>query len=141
MVCAVHNALDVLLAPSIGEGFGVPLIEAQACGTPCIVTGFSAMPEVAPVSAGNWNVEGQKVWTSFKSWQMTPNIEAIVAALEEAYADDAEQKQARRVSTFQHAHRHYRSDDIVADYWKPTLDAARAEFAWRKQKMRRFSNV
>jgi len=137
LVNAVHNSLDVLLAPSCGEGFGVPLLEAQACGTPVITTNFSASPEVAPASVGNWNVEGQLQWTNFKSWQMTPNIEAIVAALEEAYAESAEERQARRVSVYQHA-QGYRADDIVQTYWKPTFEAARAEFAWRKKRMRRF---
>ena len=28
-----------------GEGFGIPIIEAQACSTPVIVTDFSSMPE------------------------------------------------------------------------------------------------
>src|SRR5690606_25909845 len=42
----MYNSADVLLNPSMGEGFGVPLIEAQACGTPVIVTDFSAMREL-----------------------------------------------------------------------------------------------
>lgn len=137
MVCAVHNALDVLLNPAMGEGFGVPLVEAQACGTPCITTDFSAMPEVAPVDAGNWTVEGQRVWTGFNSWQVTPSVEAIVDALEQAYADSAEERTARRVSVFQHVQEHYRVDDVVENHWKPTLEAARAEFAWRRKRQRR----
>lgn len=137
MVCAVHNALDVLLSPSMGEGFGVPLAEAQACGTPCITTNFSAMPEVAPVSAGNWTVEGQRTWTGFKSWQKTPSVEGIVDALEQAYADSEEERKARRVSVFKHVHEHYCVDDVVERHWKPTLEAARAEFAWRRKRARR----
>lgn len=137
LVSAVHNALDVLLNPSAGEGFGVPMLEAQACGTPVICTDFSASPEVAPASAGNWNVEGQLQWTGFNSWQMTPNIEAIVAALEEAYHESAEERQARRISVFNHA-QPYAADIVTEDFWKPTLEAARAEFAWRKKRMRRF---
>lgn len=137
MVCAVHNALDVLLNPSAGEGFGVPMIEAQACGTPVITTDFSASPEVAPASVGNWNVEGQRTWTGFNSWQVTPNVEAIVAALEEAYAESAEERQARRVSVFDHA-QPYAADIVTEKYWKPVLEEARVEFAWRKKRMKRF---
>ena len=50
-----YNAMDVLLAPSMGEGFGIPVLEANACGTPAIVSDFSAQPEV--MGAG-WTVEG-----------------------------------------------------------------------------------
>lgn len=43
----LYNAADVLLAPSMGEGFGVPVIDAQAAGCPVIVTDFSAQAELA----------------------------------------------------------------------------------------------
>jgi glycosyltransferase involved in cell wall biosynthesis len=43
----VYNAADVLIAPSIHEGFGMTILEAMACGTPVITSNTSAMPEVA----------------------------------------------------------------------------------------------
>lgn len=137
-VSAVHNALDVLLNPATGEGFGVPLCEAQACGTPCITTDFSAMPEVAPVEAGNWTVGGQKCWTGFNSWQMTPSIEEIVDRLEQAYSEPEADRVKRRESVYYHAHENYRADFVVEQYWKPALEAARAEFEWRKKRMRSY---
>ncbi len=42
----VYNAGDVLLQLSHGEGFGIPILEAQASGCPVIVTDFSAMSEL-----------------------------------------------------------------------------------------------
>jgi glycosyltransferase involved in cell wall biosynthesis len=42
-----YNAADVLIAPSIHEGFGLTILEAMACGTPVITSNVSAMPEVA----------------------------------------------------------------------------------------------
>lgn len=133
LVAALMSAFDVLLNPSTGEGFGVPLLEAQACGTPCITTDFSAMPEVAPVSAGNWCVGGQEVWTPFESKQMTPSIDEIVDSLERAYADSEEERLARRVSVYQHAMANYQAKDITEKYWIPTLKAASIEFGWRGQ--------
>jgi glycosyltransferase involved in cell wall biosynthesis len=135
-VCAVHNALDVLLNPATGEGFGVPLIEAQACGTPCITTDFSAMPEVAPVSAGNWTVGGQECWTGFNSWQLTPNVEELVDRLEQAYNESEAERNARRETVYYHAQENYRADYVTQQFWKPALNAARAEFEWRRKRMR-----
>lgn len=43
----IYNAADVLLAPSAGEGFGVPVIEAQAAGCPVIVSDVTAQSELA----------------------------------------------------------------------------------------------
>jgi glycosyltransferase involved in cell wall biosynthesis len=42
-----YNCAEVLLMPSIFEGFGLPVLEAMACGTPVIVSDASSLPEVA----------------------------------------------------------------------------------------------
>ncbi|WP_338412938.1 glycosyltransferase [uncultured Sphaerotilus sp.] len=42
-----YSAADLMIMPSIHEGFGWPLIEAQACGTPVITTDESPMRDVA----------------------------------------------------------------------------------------------
>jgi glycosyltransferase involved in cell wall biosynthesis len=42
----VYNAADVLLAPSLYEGFGLTIVEAMACGTPVITSNVSSLPEV-----------------------------------------------------------------------------------------------
>jgi glycosyltransferase involved in cell wall biosynthesis len=41
----VYNLADVFVYPSVYEGFGLPPLEAMACGTPVITTAVSSMPE------------------------------------------------------------------------------------------------
>lgn len=41
-----YNAAAVFVYPSIYEGFGLPPIEAMACGTPTITSNVSSMPEI-----------------------------------------------------------------------------------------------
>jgi glycosyltransferase involved in cell wall biosynthesis len=41
-----YNAADVFVYPSVYEGFGLPPLEAMACGTPVIVSDASSLPEV-----------------------------------------------------------------------------------------------
>jgi len=43
---ALYSAADVFVYPSIYEGFGLPLLEAMACGTPVITSNASSLPEV-----------------------------------------------------------------------------------------------
>ena len=47
----IYRHADALLFPSWLEGFGLPILEAMACGTPVITSGRSSMPEVAGPAA------------------------------------------------------------------------------------------
>jgi glycosyltransferase involved in cell wall biosynthesis len=43
----LYSMADVFVFPSLFEGFGVPLVEAMACGAPVITSNTSSLPEVA----------------------------------------------------------------------------------------------
>ena len=43
----LYNAADLYVYPSIYEGFGMPILEAMACGCPVIISKAAALPEVA----------------------------------------------------------------------------------------------
>jgi glycosyltransferase involved in cell wall biosynthesis len=47
----IYNLAQLFLFPSLREGFGIPIIEAMACGVPVITSSTSSMPEVAGVAA------------------------------------------------------------------------------------------
>lgn len=44
---SVYSLASVLAFPSLHEGFGIPVIEAMACGVPVLTSNVSALPEVA----------------------------------------------------------------------------------------------
>jgi glycosyltransferase involved in cell wall biosynthesis len=48
---ALYSAAEVFVFPSMFEGFGLPVIEAMACGTPVICSNVTALPEVAGEAA------------------------------------------------------------------------------------------
>jgi glycosyltransferase involved in cell wall biosynthesis len=49
---SAYAGADVFLFPSLGEGFGIPVIEAAAQGVPCVVTDGSALSELSAFYAG-----------------------------------------------------------------------------------------
>jgi glycosyltransferase involved in cell wall biosynthesis len=44
---ALYAGAEVCVLPSLYEGFGLPILEAMACGTPVVAARTSAIPEVA----------------------------------------------------------------------------------------------
>lgn len=42
----MYNAAEIFVYPSLYEGFGIPPLEAMACGTPVVVSNTSSLPEV-----------------------------------------------------------------------------------------------
>ena len=42
-----YNAATIVAYPSVYEGFGLPVLEAQACGTPVLTSDVSSLPEAA----------------------------------------------------------------------------------------------
>ena len=124
-----YGTLDVLMGRSYGEGFGIPLIEAQATGTPVITGDFSAMDELC---GSGWKSPGQPFWNEHhgSDWS-TPMIDykcpecghedGLVAALElayEAWKTDQMPEYRERAREFA---LQYDADLVLDKYWKPVL--------------------
>jgi len=114
-----YNGMDVLTNVALGEGFGIPILEAQACGTPVIVGDWTSMSELC---FAGWKVlkeEALPVYHDFFDafqWQATTG--AIADRMEQAYAawNDYElRNQARRGAL------PYDADFITRRYWKPII--------------------
>jgi glycosyltransferase involved in cell wall biosynthesis len=79
----VYNAADVFLSTSHGEGFGIPIIEAQAAGCPVILTDCTAMTELC--LAGILIEKGTDFMSATGSLQRIPDVGEVVQALKYFY--------------------------------------------------------
>jgi glycosyltransferase involved in cell wall biosynthesis len=113
-LAAFYTAMDVYLAVSYGEGFGVGTIEAQACGTPVIVSDICASSELV---GDGWLIECQPLWDEAqRSWFSVPNIPQIVRALNEAH----EQPRGKSEKALEFA-KGYGAEHVWQEYWLPAL--------------------
>jgi glycosyltransferase involved in cell wall biosynthesis len=113
----LFSAFDVLLNPSYGEGFGIPIIEAQACGTPVIVNDCTSMPEL--LGAG-WKTENIPWYDAGHAANFfRPQPRSIAGCLEQAYKHAGDSKLAERAVEFAQA---YDADLITQQLWKPILE-------------------
>lgn len=115
----IYNAMDVLLMPSYGEGFGIPTLEAQACGIPVIVNDFSAQPELC---FEGWRTEGAPFFdVTQNSWFNQPSVLSIYECLEEAYRNAEGLRGRSREAALA-----YDADRVLHEHWVPTFEALKA---------------
>ena len=120
-----YGSLDVLCSASYAEGFGLPIVEAQACGVPVITTNASSMTELNPHGI---QVEGIPFWNGVhRGWWIRPDIRGIYESFHEAYdkRDDVDPKQLRDFA------RKYEVNKVAEDYMGPAVEELGRRMALR----------
>jgi FkbM family methyltransferase len=116
-VAGLMGAADVLSNVSLGEGFGLPALEAQACGTPVVVGRNSAQTELC---GAGWTVACQKTWNiEDRAWWRQPITAKILAAYEMAWQRARDPLMRQRAREFAAG---YDTDEVWARFWKPAID-------------------
>jgi glycosyltransferase involved in cell wall biosynthesis len=77
----LYNAASVAILPSVYEGFGLPLLEAMACGAPIVSSNTSSLTEIGGDAAHYFDPY---------------DLEAMVNAIRSVWRDTALQAEMRR---------------------------------------------
>lgn len=115
----LHNAFDVFLNPSSREGFGLGIVEAQACGRPVIVTDAMSMPEL--LGCGYKVKVGHKLWVGLETFMEFPDPDDLHKKMEMLYKDvlrdeDKLRKKARKFAL------QYDMGEVYDKMWLPYLE-------------------
>ncbi|NDJ76395.1 MAG: glycosyltransferase family 4 protein [Chloroflexi bacterium] len=101
-----YNAAEAFVYPSIFEGFGLPVVEAMACGTPVLVSDVSSLPEAAGDTGYRLPPENDQSWTEALAhvihdaeWRQVASIRARERAAQFTWSNTA----ACTVASYRHA--------------------------------------
>ena len=109
-----YACLDLYSGCTYGEGFGLPLLEAAACGIPAVATSFSAMPQAAGPHA--YLVGSEPFWNGMhRAFWGKPLISGIADAYEAAFKATPDRDAIRSHAL------DYDADKVFAESWVPAL--------------------
>ena len=128
----LYNTFDVFLLLSRREGFCLPVLDAQACGVPCILNDFSALTERNDYGKCGWLVKpAALVYSPLNAITSIPDPHKAADALTEAYNDSSKRELYSKRSLL-YAKR--QTWDIAIDkYFMPLLERIGEEVLTRKK--------
>lgn len=117
---SMYRAADVLLAATCSEGCGVPILEAQLCGTPVVTTKATAMWEET-----HFGISAQPTQyiarMDFNSGWMLPNSDGIADALLRISEWSKEEKQAKLDAALPLLQKEFSNESVVTT-WNAVLE-------------------
>lgn len=120
----LYGAMDLLNATSLGEGFGVPTLEAQACGTPVLVGDWCAQQMLCFAGAALPKEDALSFYDGQGAWVYLPHPRAIGGALTVLYQEIARDAAGLRQKAIDGAARYEVAR--VREDWRDVLGALEA---------------
>lgn len=142
MLNSWYNAFNVLLNCSRGESWGFTITEAQAAGTPCIVTNFSSMPEQLGLTP---DMDGWHSWMSSDkrgSWIEAPHgivVNPVIGQFREKVS--AKQFLCHPEDIYGALRNYYYNEQLRKDHGKKAAEYVRNNYTWKDHVVPKFKQM
>ena len=126
---ALYSALDCYVQPTLGEGFGLPVMEAQACGCAVIATDCTSMPDIVCPHTSVLVPGATELLVPDPSHRVLIDVDKLKDAMREIAAikrDDPSGFLAMKVNAGLWANG-WDWDRLWAEHWQPLLARIEAE--------------
>lgn len=127
----IYNCFDVLWSVSQGEGWGLPVLEAMACGIPCLVPDWSGLGEWARPAAMTVDCTSTALNAPINRAPYTiggiADKELTIAALDKLYRHAAIRE---RLSQLGLDLARKLSWDVIGTQWEALLQSTAQSFRW-----------
>jgi glycosyltransferase involved in cell wall biosynthesis len=123
----IYGTFDCLLSPSSTEGFCIPVIEAQATGTPVIVNDYTSMPELIIDGKTGFITDLSPDCQHFMpigGYMKFPSIQSLYEKMELVYKAN---RPEMGVKARKFIEENYALEDIWKNKWLPFLERIEAE--------------
>ena len=128
MIALEYNAANALLHPSQTEGFGLGLIEAQACGIPAIVQRCQSMPELIIDGKTGFIAETHhKRFTSDLSFVNAADPKSVYDCMEKTYEMIKENGDKVKLDCRRWVVENFNIDTLVETRWIPFMESLQEE--------------
>lgn len=124
------NMFDVLLHPSMTEGFGLLSVEAQSCGVPVIVNRCHAQPElVVERVTGEISETAKPFWRNLNAYIYPADVNSLYEKMEILYAKCKNKKQRQKMARLarENVVKNYNIDTLTNERWIPFLEELQDE--------------
>ena len=133
-IADTYNGIDCFCLPTTGEGFGLPVVEAQACGVPVIISDVTGLKEI---NFSGWLIpknEDMYVYNNLLSWHVRVPPSAVAFYMDEAITSWKNKKEWKeRKKKAREGALEYDWDVVYAKYWRPLLEKLANESAIVKE--------
>lgn len=140
-MAGMYTAFDCLIQSTHGEGFGLPVVEAQACGTPIVATACTTMPELVCPDAGKLVKWAARYVRPGGFWNYIPDVQELAEGMRWGLEVGRDPKVRSACTEWAEQ---WRWDKVWKEKWVPFLAEVEEEVredTWRDRKFERILNL